>query len=196
MQPKRLSVKFYIEQPHEINLPECVTVFQQWIQRQAVEGMLIDVVDYKHVHHGPGVVLIAHEADYGLDLGEGRPGLLYVRKRDVPPTLETSLHTAFRQALLATKELATEPSLPGLRFNYSEVRIAFIDRLNTPNTLEAFEATVSDVRTFLETLYEDVEISRAGDDPRDLLEFAIKTSNAADVDSLLAKLGQTERVTG
>ena len=46
--PKRLSVKFFATEDSEIDLPNTFNVFQQWIQDKTVEGLLIDVVDYKH----------------------------------------------------------------------------------------------------------------------------------------------------
>ena len=41
-----------------------VPVFHDWIRRGAVEGLLIDVARYGHVHHGPGIMLVGHEGDY------------------------------------------------------------------------------------------------------------------------------------
>ena len=82
--PKRLGVKFSLKQEPKLQPDDILPIFQRWIQEHTVEGMLIDVIDYKHVLDGPGIVLISDEADYAYDLGAGQVGLHYVRKRDLP----------------------------------------------------------------------------------------------------------------
>ncbi|MBY0396577.1 MAG: hypothetical protein K2X91_08940, partial [Thermoleophilia bacterium] len=77
----RIGVKLYAEDPAAVRPDRFIPVFHGWIQRGAVPGLLIDVADYAHVPQGPGVMLIGHEADHAIDLGEGRPGVLYQRKR-------------------------------------------------------------------------------------------------------------------
>ena len=62
------------------------------------------MADYAHVPDGPGVMLIGHEADRSLDLGEGRPGVLYQRKRDG----EGSLEDRFAAAITAADGIADE----------------------------------------------------------------------------------------
>ena len=42
-------------------------------REHAFDELMIDVADYKHVKHGPGVVLVGDANDYYLDEGEGRP---------------------------------------------------------------------------------------------------------------------------
>ena len=79
---QRISVKFFVSEPDAVHLPAFIPVFHRWIQDHAVEGLLIDVADYKHVPEGPGILLIGHEGDYSIDMAKGRPGLLYSRKRE------------------------------------------------------------------------------------------------------------------
>ena len=52
-----------------VELEEFIPVFHDWIQTQQLAELLIDVADYRHVPHGPGVVLVAHDAHYAMDLG-------------------------------------------------------------------------------------------------------------------------------
>ena len=55
---------------------ELVPVFHRWIQTGAVPGhLLIDVADYDHVPEGPGILLVAHEGNLGMDLIGGTLGL-------------------------------------------------------------------------------------------------------------------------
>jgi hypothetical protein len=195
MKPDRLGVKFFINTPATIDLATVVPVFQRWIQDHAVEGLLIDVIDYKHVHEGPGIVLIGHEGDYGLDLGDGRAGLLYIRKRDGGDSLKDQLRIAFRFAFSACRQLESEPSLQGLAFDYSEVKISFMDRLHTPNRPETFDTVRDEVQDFLTDVYgDDVDIQKVHDDAREL--FAIRAHSSKDValDTLLARLNTDQIV--
>lgn len=71
--PKRLSVKLFANNPKVVEAKAFGPIFQGWIQRNAIENeLLIDVVDYKHVHHGPGIILIGYEGDYAYDSIDGR----------------------------------------------------------------------------------------------------------------------------
>lgn len=80
-------------------IKEFIPVFHGWIQRQALPGhMLLDVHDYSHVHHGPGILLVAHEANISVDESEGRRGLVYLRKQ--PATLKEIVAAANEAAKL------------------------------------------------------------------------------------------------
>ena len=100
----RIGAKLYAQDPSVIDLPAFVPLFHGWIQRRILDGVPIDVADYAHVPDGPGVMLIGHEADRSLDLGEGRPGVLYQRKRDGEGTLEDR----FAAAIAAADGIADE----------------------------------------------------------------------------------------
>ena len=195
MKPNRLGVKFFIDTPASVDLPAIVPIFQRWIQEHAVDGMLIDVIDYKHVQNGPGIVLIGHEGDYGLDIAEGRPGLLYIRKRDGSETLKDQLQIAFRLALSACRQLEAEKTLQGLKFNLSEAKIIFLDRLHTPNTPETFDAVRDEVQAFLSELFDgDVELQRVDDDPRLVFAIHVHTSESAVLETLLDRLSSDQTV--
>ena len=82
MTTHKFGVKLFITNPTAKSLKEFIPVFHGWIQRQALPGhMLLDVHDYSHVHHGPGILLVAHEANLSIDEAEGRRGLVYIRKQ-------------------------------------------------------------------------------------------------------------------
>src|SRR5262249_46133967 len=115
MELQHLNVKFFVEQPETVDLEPFMGVFNHWIQDQVVpDELLIDVADYRHVWGGPGVVLVGHEANYSLDNGEHRLGLLYNRKAPVPGSNTDRLRQAVRAALLAAQRLAQQP---GVRFD-------------------------------------------------------------------------------
>jgi hypothetical protein len=195
MNPKRLSAKFYTLDPSGVDLEAIVPVFHRWIQDDALEGLLIDVADYAHVHQGPGILLIGHEGDYSLDLGEGRPGLLYTRKQNMPASLLESLNLTIRLALSAAVLAASEADLNGLDFDYSDIQLTFIDRLNTPNTQETFDALKDALQGFANDLYGKAEITLANNDSRDNLAIHIKTVNEVDPAVLLEKLSAGQPIT-
>ncbi|MDE0448069.1 MAG: hypothetical protein OXH96_15505 [Spirochaetaceae bacterium] len=117
-----------------IDLTEAIPVFHRWIQEQALPGLLVDVADYRHVPEGPGLVLVAHEAIYGLDEGGGWLGLLYNRRteHDAGPA-EAAAH-AFRAALTACRKLEQEPEFSGsLHFDASACEVVVNDRALAPN---------------------------------------------------------------
>ncbi len=98
-------------------------MFNTWIQKHALEELLIDVADYLHVPNGPGLLLIGHEADYSLDNRAGRLGLLYNRKKQLEGTTQEKLAQAARAVLTAAQILEKEN---GLQFNTQ--RISSIDQ--------------------------------------------------------------------
>ncbi len=86
MNPKRIAVKFFTDEPGApVALEPFIPLFHRFIQQATVPGLLIDVANYIHVPNGPGVVLVGHEVDYGIDAVGGRTGLLTVRKRGRRP---------------------------------------------------------------------------------------------------------------
>jgi hypothetical protein len=86
MTTHKIGIKFFFSGPATKPLAEYIPVFHGWIQQQALPGhLLIDVHDYSHVHHGPGILLVAHEANLSVDEAEGRRGLLYLRKQPASP---------------------------------------------------------------------------------------------------------------
>lgn len=175
MQPKRFGIKVFAQGDIAFDMAALVPVFQRWIQQHTIEGLLIDVADYKHVYQGPGIILIGHEGDYAFDLRSGRPGVLYTRKRAMQGTLTADLHLAFRLAADACHKLEAESSLNGIRFDYNQTEIIFLDRLNTPNTPEVFERIHDDLDQFAAALYHTrtAQVESVERDPRKPLTIRI-----------------------
>ena len=164
--PKRLAVKFSLAREPQLQPADLVPIFQRWIQQKTVPGMLIDVIDYKHVPEGPGIVLVADEADYAWDLGAGTVGLRYIRKRALPDSLADALRLCFEHAETAARQLESEA--PGdVVFDFSAAEIAFFDRLAFPNDDAAAESTQAALSEILPgVLGADVTLSRQIDDAR------------------------------
>jgi hypothetical protein len=113
-----------------------VPIFHDWIQREAVEGLLIDVARYGHVHHGPGVMLIGHEGDYSVDMAGGRPHLRYTLKREAEGSPTELVALAVRRLAGACVEVGASP---GTSVAQDELVITVADRLHAPNTDETWE---------------------------------------------------------
>ena len=173
-----------------VDLAQAIPVFHRWIQQQALPGLLIDVADYRHVPEGPGVVLVAHEALYGLDQGGGRLGLLYNRRTriDAPPA--EALQQAFRAALEACRKLEQEPEFAGtLSFAASACEVAVNDRALAPNDA----ATAARLRAALQPLLDHLwgsgsyQMNTLGE-ARDRLGVTAHTGTAHSVGVVLDKL--------
>lgn len=170
MLPKRLSVKFFAQNPDVVQAGAFIPVFQRWIQRRSVPGLLIDVADYSHVPDGPGILIIAHEGDYAYDFRAGRPGILYTSKRPAVETLNGLLEHTFTAALAAVQLAEKEKKLNGLTFDLSTAELTFVDRLNAPNTPEAFNVLQSQV---------DLDLTRVENDPRACLTVIAQSPDFA-----------------
>lgn len=186
MNIQHVNIKFYLENPETIKLADFASVFNTWIQRQRLEELLIDVADYLHVHNGPGIMLIGHEADYSLDQRAGRLGLLYNRKEQLEGTTQEKLVQAANAALTSAQILEKENSL---EFNGSEVQVVINDRLLVPNTSETLAALESDFKSFFDRLYNGAEYSLShNNEPRERFTVNVKTEASFDVDTLLKNL--------
>ena len=186
MNIQHINLKFYLENPGTVNLAEYASVFNSWIQKQRLEELLIDVADYLHVHNGPGLMLIGHEADYSLDNRAGRLGLLYNRKEQMEGETQDKFAHAVRAVLTAAQILEKEN---GLKFNGSEVQVIVNDRLLVPNTAETFIALESDLKAFFGKLYDGARYSLSHhSDSRERFTVNVQTASSFDVDALLKNL--------
>ena len=160
MEPHRINVKYFVEDPASVNLPDFIPVFHRWIQEKQVEGLPIDVADYKHVHEGPGILLVGHEGDYAMDMGDGRPGLRYARKRAMSGDLQERLRTVFRLAMHGCALLAGDSSLNGkIQFRADELELSFADRLRTPNESATFDSLRGEIESVVSEIYPDKSVS-------------------------------------
>ena len=197
--PHRIKLKYFINEADTIELPAFIPVFHRWIQEERMEELLIDVADYKHVPNGPGIMLIGHEADYAIDMGQGKPGLMYTRKRlgdDVTdgaqaPNLADTLRTIFRQTLVGCQALESEPSLDGqIQFRIDKAELIFSDRLHSRNQAEAYAAVQNEVQAVVDELYGDtkVEIEPISTDPRRPFTLQIHAPDAPNINEVINRL--------
>ena len=184
---QRIGTKLFLAEDVEVEAAAFVPVFQRWIQSKQLPGLLIDVADYNHAHHGPGIMLIGNEGDLSLDFGDGRPGLLYMRKREHAPRLSEGLAICAHQCLLAADMLQREQDLHGLRFALDETQVVLVDRLRAPNTEEAFASLRGELAIFGYQLYGDANLTQVSQDPRANLCVSVSASDEQSLAELLAR---------
>lgn len=167
-----------------------VPIFQHWIQNQSVPGhRLIDVADYAHVASGPGTVLVSSEANFHMDRGQNRLGLLYVRKLPAEGSFADRLRTSVREALRAAAKLEQEAELAGkLRFRTDEIEIRLNDRLLAPPTEQTITAVAPDIRAIAGILYPGTT-PKIESSTTPLVEFRIKSTAGVPLATLLERLG-------
>ncbi len=149
----KINVKLFAEDcNNEVPLTAFINIFHSWIQ--ASDGDYYDLADYSHMHAGPGILLIAHEANVSMDSTGNRLGLLYNRKQPFQGPNREKLRSIFKWALEHCRRIEEEPSLQGrLRFRGDEALFLVNDRLLAPNTEETFRALKPDLEDLARTLY-------------------------------------------
>lgn len=193
MTPRRIAVKLFAspDPGAEIDLDPFIPMFHRFIQQSSLEGLLLDVADYIHVPNGPGVVLIGHDVDYGIDSTEGRTGLLVTRKRTGDQPFAEVLRDTLRKALIAVREIESDGT-GKISFATGALKIDVVDRLAAPNDEAGFEAAKKETAPVLAALYSDgvgVEVSAASGDARRTLGLVVNASDAPDAATLLERLG-------
>ena len=197
MESVKYDLKLFLQDASQVNLEDFIPVFHDWIQHQRLDELLIDVVDYRHVHDGPAVMLIAHDAHYAIDMAGGRMGLLYSRRRETHPSrnaiqsVTERLRSVLHCALKACRFLETEPALQGrVKFGGDEMLLRINDRL-VSSTLDAFDDLQSHLQPVLERLYPGCQVEMAPCDGTDSrLAATIKTTEDTGVATLCSRLDE------
>lgn len=154
MDLQRFCVKFFARPAVEVDDHAFIEIFHEWIRRKRLPGILIDVADYRHVHHGPGVMLIGHEANLAMDRAAGRLGLLYQRKTAQAGAPSQRILAAVEAARRACRYLEQEPRLGGrLLFDDDTFEFSANDRLLAPNEPTAATAVSVALAAVASNLY-------------------------------------------
>ncbi len=192
MQVDKLGIKLFIADPGSVSLKAFVPIFHAWIQKQSIEGhLLIDIHDYSHIPYGPGILLVAHEGNFSIDLGDGRPGLLYYRKQPLAGAPEDRLAAILKTSLQACSLLEHEASLEGgIRFRTDEVSIVANDRLNAPNAEKTFAEFQSVASAVFKRLLgnSNFAVTPSGGNPKERFGVRIKIKDSPDMKALLDRI--------
>ena len=190
MQSEKFQIKFFAKTSPGFDIEAIVPVFHRFIRERVFDELMIDVADYKHVKHGPGIALVGDANDYFFDEGEGRPGLLFSRKRHGSGP-EGRLREGFARALRACKLLDEAPELSGrVSFSSDEILVRLPDRLRAPNDDQGFAEASKELSGLLEKLYGAgaFSITRGAAAPAPL-ELRVKATNAPAIAALLSTIG-------
>ncbi len=191
MNARRLAIKLFTTRPiARDGLHPFIGVFHRFIQAAAVPGLLIDVADYAHVPDGPGVILIGHEVDYGIDLAGGRTGLLTTRKHAGDADLAALFRDALAKALAVARAIEADESV-SVRFATDALEIAFPDRHAAPNTALAFDWVCKELLPVARAVFGAAARfeNAAASDPRRVLTLGL----AGDGADLAAKIARLEK---
>lgn len=189
MDLQHVNIKLFVD-GSEASLEPLVPIFHRWIQEKALEELLLDVADYRHVYAGPGVMLIGHQANYSIDNTDNKLGLLYNRKAVFEGTNQDRFRQATRAALVACQRLEAEPKLEGkIQFNRKEIQLLINDRFLAPNTKETRAAVEPELRAFCLELFGSGDYSLCfEEDPRKRLGVMIRSSKPISSEQLLSNL--------
>lgn len=187
----RIDVKLFTAPGKHVQPDALIPVFHGLIQRSAVaDELLIDVADYGHVVDGPGVMLLAHQGQYGYDLVKGKPGLLYsMRRSGVEDAFAPSLRYALSHAAKMAALLEQEEALRGkLELDAGNLLVRVNDRLRAPNDAATAKALEPELRAVLEgALGAGLTIEPAPFGP-ELLSFTVRAKAPVRAAALAAKL--------
>ncbi len=187
MQPLRLRLKFPAREAPARNVGVAIAVFHRLLQRGLLEGLLLDVADYQHVPQGPGVLLIGHDVDYGVD----ETGFSVLRKRQQGDAAEvaTQLRDALRMGLGALEALDRDGAL-GMAFDTEHFMVSVLDRALTRNDEAAAHALEAELEAVVRELFgAGVRFARENAaDPRSALALSVQTKPGSAV-AALEKLG-------
>lgn len=188
MELQKLNVKFFFAEPDQVPLTTFIDLFHSWIR--ATDGIYYDVADYSHMAAGPGIVLVAREANVSIDETGRRRGLLLNYKQPLTGSSGEKLRFVFRRALENCRKLEEEPALKGkLKFRGEEVLFLINDRLIGPNMAEILAEVRPELEKLAKRLFGGAGFTlEHGPDPRHRFSVTLKSSKAFDVADLLKNL--------
>jgi hypothetical protein len=189
MELQKINVKVFTAESNKVPLTDFIDVFHGWIQ--ASDGVYLDVADYSHMQAGPGIVLVADDANVSIDETDNRRGLLYSQKSKLGGSNLEKLSAVLRSALENCQRLEQEPALRGkLRFAGNQVEILVNDRLVAPNTEETFEEIRPEIDFLARRLYSTTNFTLLWNqqDPRRRFNVIISTPLSFETKTLLNNL--------
>ena len=189
MELQKIEIKFFAVERQPVPLTAFIDLFHGWIQ--ASDGVYHDVADYSHMHQGPGVVLVAHDANVSVDETGGRRGFLFSQKARLEGTNQERLARVFQSALENCRRLQAESALQRkIEFRFDEFEITLNDRLLAPNGGESFQALKSEVEPFVSKLFSGAAVSlQQESDGRRRVRLRIQAMAPVEITTLLNNVG-------
>jgi hypothetical protein len=109
-------------------------------------------------------------------MGEGRPGVLYQRKRDGEGTLEERFAAAIAAVDRTAADIEGDPAAGGIRFGRDEILLRINDRLRAPDDDATLEELRPAILAALATVRpgREAELERVTDDARGPLTIRVR----------------------
>ena len=134
MELQKFGIKLYLKTNGSFASRDFIPVFHRWIQDKSLPGhLLIDVADYSHIPDGPGIMLIAHEGHISLDQENQKPGLLYMRKKDISGSFNERFMEVLSIIILLEELIKKNNINKELKFISDSFRFIGNDRLLADN---------------------------------------------------------------
>ena len=173
MQLQHINAKIFVDGELAVPLARFIEVFHGWVANQAMDEMLVDVADYRHVPDGPGVVMVGLESDWSIDQTGGRFGLRYNRKAPLAGTNDDRFGHSLRQAGKVCTLL--EEQLDGLQFSRTEFEFFVNDRAFAPHTPAGVEGFRTALASFIKNVLGQEEFeAEYPTDPRSLVGAMVR----------------------
>jgi hypothetical protein len=138
----------------DVSVDQIQTSFVNWIRDDRLNGTLVDVADYSHMHEGPTVILVAHEFILSLDDQDGVKGLKISYRLPSDASLVSRVSDAWKTLSKAITNLKEDI---GLSVDTSSIEVTALDRLN------ASEASVLQLSEALTSSFSGIEFSVTGE---------------------------------
>ncbi len=186
LHPQRLALRLSLVTPIA-DLEPAIGVFHRCLQRGWLEGALLDVADYRHVPQGPGVMLVGHDVDLGLE----HEALVLVRKRSAGDDAAAQLSDLLRMAAVAVSAFAYDGTLD-VDVDLGRPTVTLLDRALAADLGDAaVEALAAAVAPALDAAYgtaPDVA-AIATDDPRHAPALRADVGGDVSAADLVERLG-------
>lgn len=192
MEIQHVNLKLHLEHSGEVDLEPLIPIFHDWVREQSCEETLVDVADYRHVPAGPGILLVGHEADFSLDWGDNRLGVLYNRKARLGGGNPDRFRQALRAVLTTCSKLEEDGRLEGkLGFESRAFELGVNDRLLAPNNQETFASLRPEIAGFCDGLFgrNNYSVTHQAD-PRRRFSVLVETPRPIDRPGLLEALSR------
>jgi len=188
MELQKIAIKFFAVERQAVPLTAFIELFHGWIQ--ASDGVYHDVADYSHMHQGPGIVLVAHDANVSVDETGGRRGFLFQQKAPLAGLNQERLAGVFRSALEKCRRLQAEPALQEkIEFRFDEFEITLNDRLHAPNSDESYQALKAEIEPFVGRIFGGAPVAlQQESDVRRRVRLRIQATAPVDIAALLSTL--------
>lgn len=152
---QKLGIKVYVKNSEGLDLQSFMVTFNDWIRDNAIPGVLIDVADYTHMHKGPGVVLVSHEANWALDNQAGEPGMLVSWKLDREGSLDEKIQHVHELVTRACDLIEKSSRHQGVQFDRSWFKVFVNDRLNAPANEESYQQLEKALEKFVASTFKN-----------------------------------------